>query len=182
MPFHLQPTLQNDCVQIRPLKVTDFETLFALANDPLVWEQHPNKNRYLQPEFENYFKGAIESGGAFLIADTSTGKAIGSSRYYDWSPAESAIAIGYTFLTRSHWGGSFNPSLKALMLQHAFQYVDTVLFHVGVCNIRSQRAMEKLGATKLKEIEIAYYGEAVHTNIVYKIEKQTWESNLPPNS
>ncbi len=174
MTFNLQPTLQNSFVKIEPLTQDDFETLFAVANDPFIWEQHPNKNRYQRAEFENYFKGAIESGGAFLISDSNTGQIIGSSRFYDLNETEKSILIGYTFIARSHWGGQYNPALKSLMLHHAFQFVDTVVFHIGATNTRSQKAMEKLGVVKAGELEVAYFGEPVKTNLVYKIEKKDW--------
>lgn len=177
MTFNLQPTIQNEFIKIQPLKMDDFETLFAVASDPLIWEQHPNKNRYQRVEFENYFKGAIASGGAFLISDSNTGQIIGSCRFYDFNELEKSILIGYTFLAKSHWGGKYNPALKSLMLNHAFQFVDTVFFHVGTSNTRSQKAMEKLGAVKAGELEVAYFGEPVKNNLIYTIEKKDWLNN-----
>ena len=179
MPFNLQPALENKFVKIRPLTIADFEKLFAVANDPLVWEQHPNKNRYQRNEFENYFKGAIESGGAFLISNSQTGETIGSTRFYDLNEKDKSVLIGYTFLARSHWGGTYNPALKSLMLDHAFSFLDTVFFHVGATNTRSQKAMEKLGAAKVEELDVAYFGEPVRSNFVYKIDKQMWKDINP---
>src|SRR4051812_40419530 len=105
MNFELQPTdLKNEFVTLTPLVQSDFERLYKVASDSLIWEQHPNKNRYQREEFQNYFKGAMESGGAFLIFDTKTGEPIGSSRFYDYNENENTIEIGYTFLARDHWG------------------------------------------------------------------------------
>ncbi|MBC7688636.1 MAG: GNAT family N-acetyltransferase [Aquabacterium sp.] len=174
MQYNPQPTIQNEFVKIQPLTKDDFETLFAVASDPLIWEQHPNKNRYQRAEFENYFMGAIESGGAFLISDRSTGQVIGSTRFYDLNITEKSILIGYTFIARSHWGSRYNPALKKLLLNHAFELLDTVYFHVGAVNIRSQKAMEKLGAVKIGELDVAYFGEPIKSNLVYKIEKKDW--------
>src|SRR5688572_28113691 len=126
--MNLQPTIENQFVSIRPLKPEDFEILYAVANDPLLWEQHPNKDRYKREVFENFFKGAIESKGAFLVSDKQTKKVIGSSRFYDLDPEKSSIAIGYTFIARDHWGSTYNHALKTLMVNHAFQFVDKVLF------------------------------------------------------
>ena len=155
----------------------DLETLFAVASDPLIWEQHPNKNRYQRAEFENYFKGAIESGGAFLISDNNTGQLMGSTRLYDLNITEKSILIGYTFIARSHWGKGYNQALKKLLLNHAFPMVDTVYFHVGAGNIRSQKAMEKLGALHAGELDVAYFGEPVKRNLIYKIEKKDWTNH-----
>jgi RimJ/RimL family protein N-acetyltransferase len=169
MNFELQPILENEYVKIIPLKKSDFETLYNIASDPLIWEQHPNKDRYKKEVFENFFKGAIESKGAFLILDNKTNLPIGSSRYYDLDLNKSEIAIGYTFIAISHWGRGHNKVIKELMLEHAFKFVNNVIFHIGSNNIRSQKAIAKIGANKIKEEEIAYYGEASKLNYVYKI-------------
>lgn len=172
--FNLQPTLENEFIKIQPLQQTDFETLYSIASDPLIWEQHPNPDRYKRPVFEIFFKGAMESGAAFLVLNLQSGMAIGSSRYYDADPIKKSIAIGYTFLARDYWGSVFNRALKNLMLTHAFTYFDNVILHIGANNIRSQKATEKLGAKKIAEIEMEYYGEANRLNFLYQIEKDSW--------
>ena len=174
MHFELQPTLANELIKIQPLKPTDFEALYKVASDPLVWEQHPNKDRYKREAFENFFKGAIESGGAFLVFDNKTGDVIGSSRYYDFNAAEKTVVIGYTFIARSHWGIGFNKSLKHFMLSHAFKFTDAVIFHIGANNIRSQKAISNIGAKKIGEVEMEYYGEPKKLNFIYRIEKTDW--------
>jgi RimJ/RimL family protein N-acetyltransferase len=168
----IQPSyLVNDIAELTPLKQSDFEELYAVASDPLIWEQHPNPDRYKKEVFEVYFKGAIASGGAFLIKDPSTKDILGCTRFYDFNETEKSILIGYTFFARSCWGRGINHAVKHLMLDHIFQFVDKVIFHVGANNIRSQKAMEKLGAVNLGFEEVAYYGEATRTNIVYCIKK-----------
>ncbi len=170
--MNLQPTnLVSEFVELVPLKQADFEELYAVASDPLIWEQHPNPDRYKKEVFEVYFKGAITSGGAFLIKDPSTNDILGCTRFYDFNETEKSVLIGYTFFARSCWGRGINHAVKHLMLDYAFQFVDKVIFHVGANNIRSQKAMEKLGAVNLGFEEVAYYGEATRTNIVYCIEK-----------
>jgi RimJ/RimL family protein N-acetyltransferase len=170
----LQPQLSNSVVSIQPLKVSDFEALFALASDPDVWAQHPNPERYKREVFEVYFQGAMESSGAFLVRNAQTQEVIGCSRYYDYKTEERSILIGYTFLGKAFWGGTFNPALKELMLDHAFQFVDRVFFHVGKVNRRSQMAMERLGALLVEEAAIAYHGEKVQPNFIYQIRKEEW--------
>ena len=169
--FELQPTLQNESVKLVPLKETNFEILYKAASDPLIWEQHPNKNRWQREVFQNFFNGAIESKGAFIIYDSKTNEDIGSSRFYDWNSEKSTVSIGYTFYVRSHWGGKYNPSAKHLMMEHAFKFVDSVIFHIGADNIRSQKAIERLGAVKIAEEEMAYYGEDTKLNFVYEIKR-----------
>lgn len=117
MNFDLQPTLANDLITIAPLKEEDFEALFAVASDPLIWEQHPNKDRYKRAVFENFFKGAIESKGAFIVYEKETNKVVGSSRYYELDETDYSVAVGYTFIAREFWGKGHNKALKALMLE-----------------------------------------------------------------
>lgn len=174
MPFNLQPMLNDKWVVLRPLVSHDLELLYAVASDPLIWEQHPNKNRYQREVFETYFKGAIDSKGALLILDAQTQAIIGCSRFYDVDPTQKSVHIGYTFLKRSHWGGTYNTSAKTLMLNHAFAFVDCVLFHIGASNLRSQMAITRLGGKKIAELEVAYYGEPEKLNFVYEIQKEAW--------
>ena len=148
MPFQLQPTLRSEFVELRPLRPDDFEELYAVASDPLIWQQHPNSDRYQLDVFRKFFDEAIESGGALIALDRKTGQAIGSSRFHCYDPERSEIEIGWTFLARSHWGGVYNGEMKRLMLSHAFKFVDNVIFVVGSTNLRSQRAVEKIGGVR----------------------------------
>lgn len=169
--MNLQPIhLENEWVKLVPLQESDFELLYEVAKDPLIWEQHPNPDRYKRDVFQNYFKGAMESQGAFMIMDKNN-VVIGCSRFYDYISETKEVKIGYTFFSRDAWGKPYNRSCKQLMLAYAFQYVDRVIFHVGSSNIRSQKAMEKLGAEKIGEEEVAYFGEASRMNFVYQIKK-----------
>lgn len=170
----LQPILENEFILAQPLKETDFMELFSIASDPLIWNQHPNKNRYREKEFKNFFKGAIESGGAYIVYNKATGKAIGSSRFYGWNPTDRSIEIGYTFFSRESWGKNNNHSLKTLMLNHAFTFAEKVIFHIGAANFRSQKSIEKLPVQKVGEIMIEYYGEEPKLNFVYEIQKNDW--------
>jgi N-acetyltransferase len=175
----LQPIdLENEKVKLVPLSENDFERLYEVASDPLIWEQHPNRNRYQKEVFETYFKGAMESGGAFLILNAATCEPIGCSRFYDLDEHAKTVTIGYTFYGRNCWGKGFNPSAKSLMLAHAFNFSDSVIFHVGAKNIRSQKAMEAIGAQKIREEEVAYYGEASNLNFVYEIKKSAWKNKI----
>lgn len=172
MTFNIQPNnLKSELLFLRPLQENDFEALYDIASDPLLWEQHPNKNRYKNEEFKNYFEGAILSKGAFIVLDSTTNEIIGCSRFYDYDGKENSILIGYTFIGRKYWGKGYNESLKKVMLDYIFQFVLSVYFHVGNQNYRSQKAMEKLGAKKVGEQEIEYYGEALKMNYIYKINK-----------
>jgi N-acetyltransferase len=140
-----QPILTGPTVTVRPMSVSDWPQLFAAGADPEIWKVHPVPDRYSEPVFRKFFDGGIESKKAFVFVDRASNRLIGSSRYNDYKPAESEVEIGWTFLARSHWGGATNREVKRLMLDHAFGFVDTVVFWVGEKNFRSQGAMKKIG-------------------------------------
>lgn len=155
--MNLQPTLLNDLVLLQPLKESDFEDLFNVASDPLIWEQHPNSDRYKRDVFQKYFNGAIESNGAFLILAKKDQSIIGCTRFYEYNEEDSSVAIGFTFINRAHWGNGYNSAIKKLMIDYAFQSVKNIYFHVGLTNYRSQKAVEKLGAVKVAETDKITY-------------------------
>lgn len=149
MAFDRQPVLKGDLVELRPLRPEDHDELYAVAADPLIWVQHPVRNRHEPEVFQVFFREALNSGGALVAHDARTGLMIGSSRFHGLNEPRSEIEIGWTFLARSHWGGRYNGQMKELMLRHAFRFVSSVVFLVGPQNLRSQRAVEKIGGVRL---------------------------------
>jgi RimJ/RimL family protein N-acetyltransferase len=145
MSFDLQPILEGGLLRLRPLRPEDFHDLYAVASDPLIWEQHPVTDRYKEEVFKGLFRESLESGGALIATDSKDGQVIGSSRFHGYDEEKSEIEIGWTFLARSHWGGVYNKEMKQLMLWHAFKFVNRVVFLVGPRNLRSQRTLEKIG-------------------------------------
>lgn len=148
MPFDFQPRLRGDYLELRPLHEDDFGELYAVAADPQIWEQHPNKDRYQQEAFERFFQESLDSKGALAVIDVKDGRIIGSSRFHGYNQELDEVEIGWTFLARSHWGGTYNGELKGLMLRHAFRFVGSVVFLVVPDNIRSRRAVEKIGGVQ----------------------------------
>jgi len=163
----LQPNLYGSLIWLRPLRSDDFEGLYQCASDPRIWEQHPEPNRYRLPVFQEFFNKAIASGGALAVVERSTGSIMGSSRFYHLNLDLKTVMIGFTFLGRDYWGGSFNREMKSLMLRHAFQFVDFVLFEIGDNNLRSRKAIEKIGADP---IEIRNSGDSL--KVIYRITRQ----------
>ena len=149
MSFDYQPVLKGDLVELRPLRSEDDDDLYAVAADPLIWEQHPVKNRHEEGGFQVFFREALASAGALHAIDTKPQRMIGSSRFHGYDKERSEVEIGWTFLARSHWGGMYNGQMKELMLQHAFRFVNCVVFLVGRQNLRSQRAVEKIGGVRV---------------------------------
>lgn len=172
--FDLQPTLSDERVVIRPILPSDWTEMVRAASDPEIWAQHPVSDRYKEQVFKPYFIQALESQSAFAIIDKETGLLCGSSRYHGLDLEKSEIEIGWTFLNTRYWGGRYNRSIKRLMLSHAFRYVETVVFWVGKDNLRSRRAMEKIGAklqagvfTRPLSGELPY--------VIYTIKRNSWD-------
>ncbi len=168
--FDLQPTLTGSTISLRPLQAEDFEALYLAASDPLIWEQHPSPLRYQRDVFEKeFFSGALASGSAFVVFENESGQIIGSSRFYDWDPVQKEVAIGFTFLTRAHWGGVSNQQKKKLMLDHAWQWAERVWFHIGRHNWRSRKAVEKIGV-RFSHDAVKELNGVIHEYAFYKKE------------
>jgi N-acetyltransferase len=171
MAFELQPILKGELIELRPLASEDWDELFAVASDSLIWEQHPERDRYKEDVFRTFFKDALESGGAFVIIDRQTQHIIGSTRFYGYDPEKSEIEIGWTFLARKYWGGRYNAEMKRLLLNHAFKFVENIVFFVGEDNVRSQKALEKIGAIKIGTASRTYGNHPPTPNLKYMIMK-----------
>lgn len=172
MALDRQPHLMGDLVDLRPATAEDFDALFAVASDPLIWQVHPAHDRWQEPVFRRFFADGLASGGMLVAIDRASGAVIGSSRY-DFSRVDpDEIEIGWTFLARSHWGGRYNGEMKRLMLDHAFTGVSRVMFMIGESNVRSRRAIEKIGGKLTdRRHETAMAGRPV-THVIYTIERR----------
>jgi RimJ/RimL family protein N-acetyltransferase len=171
MNFEFQPLLESEKIFVRPMAADDFDALFEVASDPKLWVQHPARNRYQHGIFRSFFDEAMSSGSAFVIIDRQNDETIGSSRYSNLDVSASEVEIGWTFIARSHWSGGTNAEVKRLMLEHAFRFVDTVIFWVGETNFRSRRAVEKLGA-RLRNDGLDRAG---CPHVVYALDKSRYE-------
>lgn len=171
----LQPTLQNDLVKIRPLVKADFDALYEAANDPKIWEQHTDA-RFKKDVFAKFFDDSLKSGGALIIIDQASGDVIGSSRFNPLNRTDDAIEIGWTFFARRFWGGNYNKSIKTLMIEHAFNFYNDVLFYVDKDNIRSQKAMEKIGGVRLSDKDYYHKIRRDNRDLTFRINKEEWKS------
>lgn len=171
--FELQPRLVGELIEVRLLAADDWEGLFAVAADPLIWEQHPARDRYREEVFREFFREALETGSAFVVIDRKTGQIIGSSRYFGLDSEQGSVEIGWTFLARAFWGGNYNRELKRLMLDHAFKFVDRVVFVIGVTNFRSQKALEKIGGVRVGRRDKADGRGEIVENFVYEIQRNS---------
>jgi RimJ/RimL family protein N-acetyltransferase len=167
--FNLQPDLKGELLHLRKLVAEDFEALYAVASDPLIWEQHPERERYQREVFHNFFQVGLESKGALVALDAQTGEIIGSSRYTGYVAEEKRVEVGYTFLARRCWGQGYNAEMKRLMLAHAFEHVERVQFYIGEQNLRSRKAIAKIGAHCIQTLQRQPRVGGVYTAMVYEI-------------
>lgn len=173
----LQPTLVGVNLLLRPLTENDWDAMYAVASDPLLWEVHPASDRYKEPVFREYFAGAMASCGALAVIDRATGGIIGGSRYGNFVAERNEIEIGWSFLARAYWGGAYNREMKSLMLSHAFRYFDSIRFNIGATNLRSRRAIEKIGA----RLDGEYVPEAINgvppvLHVIYRLSRAEAEA------
>ncbi|HWU95620.1 MAG TPA: GNAT family N-acetyltransferase [Sphingomonas sp.] len=166
-----QPVLEGALVTLRPSTPEDWDALFAVASDPLVWEVHPAHDRWQEPVFRAYFDAGIASGGALTILDKTSGAVIGSSRFDNWVPEADEIEIGWTYLARDYWGGLYNREIKRLMLAHIHRFVRTAVFTVGVDNVRSRRAMEKIGGVARPGTVDRLMAGEMKPHVIYEIHR-----------
>jgi RimJ/RimL family protein N-acetyltransferase len=176
----LQPTLEGERLLLRPLREDDWDALFAVAADPLVWAVHPAHDRWQEPVFREYFANAIRNRGALAVIDKASGDIVGASQFYDYQPDEDgrgpSVEIGFTFLARSHWGGGTNREMKRLMLAHALENVRYVRFRIGETNLRSRRAMEKIGGKLTARRQQEIKAGQPSTNVYYEIDQAGFAS------
>ena len=173
----MQPVLADDLVVLRPLVAEDWDALFAVASDPEIWAIHPAHDRWQEPVFRAYFEDALASQGGLTVRDAKTGIVIGGSRFDCDHAAAGEIEIGWTFLARSHWGGAHNRSMKRLMIGHAFaQGYKAVIFLVGETNLRSRRALEKIGAALTDRRHTLARGGRDIEHVIYAISAQGFAS------
>ena len=170
MLFDTQKILENSYIILIPLADEHFTQLYKVASDPILWEHHPISNAYTADGFENFFKDA-KAIGSLVIIDKIKQKVIGCTRFYNYNKLDSSVVIGHTFIATEYWGSGYNKSLKKLMLDYAFTFVDKVVFYVVEENIRSRKALEKLGAVAKGNITRNYEGKELKC-ILFEIEKE----------
>ncbi len=174
--INLQPSYKNKLVSIRPLKVEDKEKLFRVAADPLIWEQHQCKDRWQIDQFELFFDDSIKSKGCLVVIDNKQDEIIGSSRLKIITDHKPAIEIGWSFLARSYWGGVYNRSVKSILIEHAFRSVDHVLFYIDHNNIRSQKAVKKLGGKLIRKSSYSKYIKREPSTLTFLLKKEEWQN------
>lgn len=173
--FDNEPTLSSERLLLRPLEETDRDALFMAANDPELWAQHPASDRHERHVFDPYFDYLLNAGGTLAAVSREADQVIGCSRFYPVPDHPEEFGIGYTFLARSHWGGSWNKEMKTLMVAHVLKSFDRVWFHIAPNNLRSQIATTRLGAKFAYDAELTIGQRAALTKC-YTLTRADWEA------
>jgi N-acetyltransferase len=168
-----QPVLEGELLLLRPLCAEDWDALFTVASDPLIWELHPAHDRWREDVFCAFFDDALAQAGALAVIDKASGRIIGSSRFQGLEPENGgSVEIGWTFLAREYWGGTFNREMKWLMLDHALASVAECRFAVGEKNLRSRRALEKIGARLSERVDERAMAGGIVRHVHYVINRE----------
>jgi RimJ/RimL family protein N-acetyltransferase len=167
--MELRPTLEGPTVRLQPTREDDFGGLYAAAADPLVWAQHPVRERWREEVFRRYFEAWLLNDGALAIRERASGRIVGASRYSLEARLPGEVEIGWTFLARDHWGGATNREVKRLMIGHALEAVERVVFRIAETNLRSRRAVEKIGAVLTDRVEAIEIGGRPLPHLVYAL-------------
>ena len=152
----LPTTLEGHGVRLEPLQASHAEALVAAAADGEVWKIWYVSAADLVPErVGQYIELALDglrSGSQlpWVVRELTTGQIVGSTRYHDIVRDIDRVEIGYTFYAGTWQRTHVNTACKLLLLEHAFETLGckVVGFRVDELNVRSQRAVEALGARK----------------------------------
>jgi len=167
--MNTQPVLHDDLVKLRPLGSFDFAALFSIASDSLIWEQHPAKKRSTLQGFQDFFNESLASKGGLMILERKTDRPVGSSRFKIIDEEKKVVEIGWTFISREYWGGTYNRAIKRLMINHSLSEFEMVVLYIDKDNVRSQRAAEKIGAMKIPPGNFSWAPHEPSGNVTYCI-------------
>jgi len=143
--------LENESVRLEPLTLENYHNLYEVAGEKDLVQFSPS---YIETpkELKNYVETAIEdlknkTAIPFIIFDKRVKKYAGCTRYMNINYTNKVLEIGSTWIGKDFQGTGLNPSMKRLMLDHAFDVMgyEKVEFRIDERNIRSRKAVEKLG-------------------------------------
>lgn len=175
--------LRGAFVYLLPVDESCREVLRGLAKDERIWEFTKTLliNESYDAQFDEYFDGAMQlpaSGGQAFVIRAVDGQVIGMTRMYFVDAKDKRLEIGHTWYVPGVWGKVYNKECKLLLLQYVFEVLgfNRVEFRVAHQNIRSQKAVEKIGGIKegvLRKFAIRNDGSRRDT-VVFSIIDDEW--------
>ncbi len=146
--------LENNIVQLTPLKETDFDHLLEFSiNEPALWTYsliQANSPENLKIYINNALNGRVNKHSyAFTVFDKRVNKYAGSTRFYDIQFQQATLQLGYTWYGKEFQGTGLNKHCKYLLLAFAFDTlnIERVEFRADNNNLRSIQAMRSIGCT-----------------------------------
>lgn len=183
MSFSIQSvTLDGKYTRLRPLKKQDRDALLHAASDGQLWKlwftsvpSAETIDAYIDTALTGQKNGVMLP---FVVEDIRTGAVIGCTRYCNIDEANNRLEIGFTWYAQSYQRTATNTECKVMLLSHAFETLEcmAVEFRTHHANLRSQKAIERLGATRdgiLRQHKIMPDGTTRDT-YVYSIIDSEW--------
>ncbi|WP_413381951.1 GNAT family N-acetyltransferase [Alkalihalobacillus sp. 1P02AB] len=172
--------LQNVAVQLVPVRTEHIDGIYKAAHDSRIWK-HMSVDLMEKENVIQYVNDALQRKGkdfAFVIVNNSSKEIIGVTWFLDYSAANKSVEIGSTWLNPTYWRSTINTNCKYLLLKYCFEELklNRVQIKTGHENIRSQKAIERIGATKegiLRNHMIRKEGKIRHT-VMYSIIIEEW--------
>ncbi|MGN7476402.1 GNAT family N-acetyltransferase [Solibacillus silvestris] len=175
--------LENEVVLLRPVQLSDLEAITSAANDARIWE-HMSVTLLHSAAVGSYIKKAIderEKGSSYMFAviDKRTNELVGCTSFLDISLDHKRLEIGSTWYHPNVWRSAINTNCKFLLLRYCFEQLqlNRVQIKTGHENVRSQKAIERIGAVKegvLRNHMIRKEGIIRHT-VMYSVVPDDWE-------
>ncbi|MFJ7698118.1 GNAT family N-acetyltransferase [Lysinibacillus fusiformis] len=174
--------LENEIVNLKPLELNDLSGILEAASYPEIWSHMPITIKKME-DVNNFVENALlmrrnKTEFPFVIVDKKTGEIIGSTRFMDIDDTHQRVEIGTTWLTPAYWRTAINTNCKYLLLEYCFEilHLQRVQIKTDHENSRSQKAIERIGATKegvLRNHMIRKDGTTRHT-VMYSITLEEW--------
>lgn len=180
MTMHIEPvTLEGRIVRLEPLGLQHVAGLYAASQDPDIWLYMPYDPSHAVADMEGWVAAALQEQKAgtalpFAIIERATNTIVGSTRYLNIALHDRGLEIGGTWLGLAARRTGVNTECKYLLLRHAFEELGTIRVQLKTDsrNLRSQRAIERLGAVKegiLRNHMVmpdGYYRHSVYYSII----------------
>lgn len=176
-------TLQGRLARLEPLRMAHAPELYEASRDPGLWTYKLVKQPRSLPEMEQLIASVLQNQEAgaclpFAIMSLERDCVVGETRYFNFTPQDHGVEIGWTWLTPAVQRTGVNTECKYLLLRHAFENMGAIRVQLRThhLNINSQRAIERLGAVKegvLRNHIIMPDGSYRHS-VYYSIIENEW--------
>ena len=181
MFFEVNPVLlKGHSVRLEPLSQEHAQGLFNRGQDADDWAYMPRACFVDMADTRQWVDEALQAPAQvpFAILETGKGKVIGSTRFINIRPEHRGLEIGWTWLGREWQRTAVNTEVKYLLLMHAFERLGCVRveFKADGRNVRSQRALERIGATRegVLRNHMIVQSDYLRDSVYYSVLNREW--------